>query len=461
MAWAGQDLSFGDKFAKEFYMPGWSDLENNQTTTVKYMRKRQVPFVGRRAIIALRTGRTGGVQAVAPSAAYVSGTAPIQSSLGAAALPTPGYQPTDNAFVKPCIIMLAIGLPQDQIDLMSNDKGAFMNILDFEMMGAKADAANYEDKICYKGASDTGLGDIVSTADTTHFIPDNYLPFFKAQKLAFYTSAGAYRGPSVVTAVNRSTREITIAPAVAGLVDTDLVFTRGARPETGGAGADLVNFEPSGFEQIISTTNPAGKDLEGRTQYLGVDRTVTSEWQSAVVDCGGTFSYEKTQQVIDQISDESGGNANLAFTQKATRRKIALKFAFGNAAEPGAAATPSWRFENTIRTEGGLVPWKEDYHGQEASDWMRLNAEIPVVLDRYASHNFGTAKGTIFFLDTRHWYEAVVTNWKFWAPEGRIFREASAAVSGGAFGVIAHAYKFYQRVCDAPNTSGKLFNITA
>ena len=133
-------------------------------------------------------------------------------------------------------------------------------------------------------------------------------------------------------------------------------------------------------------------------------------------------------------------------------------FAFGTTTEPTSAATPSWRFENTIRTEGGLVPQTEDKHGQEGSDWYRLNAEIPVVLDRYAPHDFANSKGTIWFLDSRHWYEAIVTNWKFWAPEGRIFREAAYTNS---FGVVAHAYKFYQRVCDMPGSSGKLFNITA
>ena len=63
----GTDSATYDKFTKDFFMPGWSDLETNQTTTVKYMRKRQVPFVGRKAIIALRTGRNAGVQAVSPS----------------------------------------------------------------------------------------------------------------------------------------------------------------------------------------------------------------------------------------------------------------------------------------------------------------------------------------------------------------------------------------------------------
>lgn len=461
----GTDTQFFDKFTKEFYMPGWSDLENNQTTTVKYMRKRQVPFVGRRAVIALRVGRTAGVQAISPS--QLAG-----ASQGATSLPSAGYQPVENAFVKPCIIMLAIGIPQDTIDVAQSDKGAFMDVLDFEMMGAKADAANYEDKICYKGASDTGLADIVSvtgSAPSTAIVVDNYYPFFKNQKLAFYATAttsgrtvGGLVATAVVTAIDRSTRTITITvtagpAAITTLIATDVVVTRGARPESGAVG-DYTNFEPWGMEPIVSTSNPSGRDLEGNSKYLNVDRATYTQWQSQVVDCGGVFSYEKTQQVLDQIADESGGNANIAFTHKATRRKIALKFAFGYAAEPGAAATPSWRYENTIRTEGGIVPQTEDKHGQEGSDWMRLNAEIPVVLDRYATHDFANNKGTIYFLDTRHWYEAIVTNWKFWAPEGRIFREAA---NSNSFGVIAHAYKFYQRVCDAPNTCGKLYNITA
>ncbi len=458
----GTDTATYDKFTMDFYMPGWTDLENNQTTTVKFMRKRQVPFTGRRAIIALRTGRNAGVQAISPSSISSSGT---PTSQGATGLPTAGSQGVDNAFVRPCIIMLAIGIPQDTIDVAQGDRGAFMDVLDMEMMGAKVDAANYEDKICYRGASDSGLAAITATAggaSPATVTVETYYPFFKGQKVAFYKSTGECRCTAVITAVARATRVLSVGTyaQVNGLgttvATTDVIVTRGARPENGTT-ADLVNFEPWGFDPIINTSNPTGKDLNTDAKYLGVDRSSVEEWKGQVVDCGGAFSYEKTQTVLDQIADDSGGNANIAFTHKATRRKIALKFAFGTTTEPTSAATPAWRYENTIRLEGGLVPQTEDKHGQEGNDWYRINAEIPVVLDRYAPHDFGNNKGTIWFLDTRHWYEAVVTNWKFWAPEGRIFREAAYTNS---FGVVAHAYKFYQRVCDMPGSAGKLYNIS-
>jgi hypothetical protein len=452
----GIDTALADKFLKEFYFPGWTDLENNLTTTKKLFRRRQVPLRGRRAVIALRVGRTGGVQAIAPSAVANLGAAAGNS--GAATLPVPGYQPVDNAYVKPKILMFAIGIPQDTIDVSTGDRASFMDTVDFEMMGAKTDAANYEDLTCYKGGATLGIADITSVigaAPSTGIVVDNSYPFYKGKKIAFYATAGGFRDSAVVTAVNHATRTITFTSATASTVlATDSVVTRGARPETTTGSNDLYNFEPWGLDVMVDTANPVLKDLDGATRYLSVDRTALPEWQSTVVDCAGAFTYGKAQQVLDEIHELSGGDPTVALTTRATRRGIAIKMAYGTATEAGLTHT---RFNDSIKTKGGLVAYSEDKHGQEADDWMRLNDEIPFVLDRYASHDYATSKGTIFFLDTRHIYEAVVTDWKWWAPEGRILREAATQ---GTFGLIAHAYRFFERVLDAPNTCGKLYNIT-
>lgn len=459
MPLGGTDTAIYDKFLKEFYLPGWSDLQNNMTTTKKLMRRRTVPFRGRRAIIALRTGRTGGIQSVAPSqASGFSGTTPTSA---ASTLPSPGFQQTDNAFIKPKILMLAIGVPQDTIDIASGDRASFMDVVDFEMMGAKADAANREDLLCYKGGAQSasftgslGLANIATWTDGTHFTVDNIYPFYKNQRLSFYTAAGAFIASSTILSITRSTRAIVL-DVNGPTATTNAIALTGARPTTTTAANDLYSYEPWGLEAIVSTANPVLKDLDGNLRYLGIDRATQDQWQSVLVDCGGAFTYEKAQQVLDEIHDNSGGDATVGLTNRTTRRKVALKFHFGTATEAGLTQT---RFNDSIRAKGGLVAYEEDRHGQEAVDWMKLNDEIPIILDRYATHDFVNNKGNIYFLDTRHWYEAVVVDWKWWAPEGRILREA---MNTNQFGLQAHAYRFFERVCDAPNAQGRLYNISA
>ena len=454
MALGGTDTAIYDKFLKEFYLPGWSDLQNNMTTTKKLMRRRTVPFRGRRAIIALRTGRTGGIQSVAPS--QVSGFSGTTPTSAASTLPAAGYQQTDNAFIKPKILMLAIGVPQDTIDIATGDRAAFMDVVDFEMMGAKADAANREDLLCYKGGSATGLSPIDTWTDGTHFTVKNIYPFYKNQRLSFYTSAGAFIASSTITSITRSTRSIVLD--VNGPTGTtNIVNLTGARPTTTTAANDLYSYEPWGLEVIVNTANPTLKDLDGNLRYLGIDRSAQDQWQSVIVDPGSStaFTYENAQRVLDEIHDNSGGDATVCLTQRTTRRKVALKMHFGTATESGTTQT---RFQDNIRVKGGLVAFEEDRHGQEAVDWMKLNDELPIILDRYATHDFTGAVGTMYFLDTRHWYEAVVVDWKWWAPEGRILREA---MNSNQFGLQAHAYRFFERVCDAPNAQGKLLNIAA
>lgn len=445
----GSDNALAEKMMKEFYFPGWVDTQNNLCTTRKVIRRRTMPLKGKYGVIAIRTGRTGGIAAVPPSQI---GNLAASITSGAPSLPSPGYQPVDNAFVRPKILMFAVGIAQDTIDVtQGGDKAAFVAALDLEMQGAKVDAANYEDLTCYKGGAVTLTAITTGTATTSVEVANSYY-FYKGMSVSFYDGGtGALIGTRVLTAVSHSLRTLTWSGNLT-ITTSDYVVRTGARPATGTAATDLYGLEPWGLDVMVSSSNPTLKEPNGTARYLGIDRSSLPEWQSVEVNAGAAFSYSLAQQVLDQIHDLSGGDPTVAFTTRTTRRAISVKFNFGTTTEAGTTQT---RWNDTIRTQGGLAPYKEDRHGQESEDWMRLNDEIPFVLDRYASHDYENSKGTIFFVDTSHLWEGVVTDWKFWAPNGRILREAS-----GGFGLQAHAYKFFDRVLDAPNTCGKLHNIS-
>jgi hypothetical protein len=457
MSWstgAGTDTSLGEKLLKEWYMPGFIDTQNNLCTTRKVVRRRMTPLKGKYAVVAIRTGRTGGITAIPPSQI---GNLAASITSGAPSLPSPGYQPFDNAFIRPKIMMFAVGIPQDTIDVSSGgDRAAFLAHVDAEMQGAKVDSANYEDLTCYKGGNVTlaTITAVTGGANVTAVTVSNSYPFYKNKSISFYDASNAFFVTRTVASVNHSTRVVTLSSAAGAILTTFSVVTTGARPATGTAATDLYALEPWGLDVMVSASNPTLKDLNGVARYMGIDRSALPEWQSVELDANGAFTYSLGQQVLDQIHDLSGGDPTVAFTTRATRRGILLKAAYGTTTEAGLTHQ---RTNDSIKHKVGINGYREDKHGAESDDWLRLNDEIPFVLDRYASHDYANSKGTVFFVDTRHLYEAIVTDWKFWAPQGRILREAS---NSNSFGLVAHAYKFFDRVLDAPNTCGKLYNIS-
>ena len=461
MAWTGQDLALYDKFLKEWYMSKWQDLLNNLTTTYKLSRKRMVNFQGRRMIIALRTGRTGAVGALPVSGFTPSGG----SKTGAQSLMSPGYQGTSNAMVRPKLVMGAIGVPQDVIDSSTSDKGAFYEVVDFEMQGLKTDMANYLDKLMYSGGAP--LADILSVGSTTVFVVDNAAPFYIGQKLDFWTTrvvGATLRGSATVSAVDNATRTITLGTAVGSLAAGDFPYTAGARSTN-------TAYEPLGFQEIVKdyhadTPGHTEGDLllntyEGNNHLYGISRESggVAEWASSTIDVGGgtnEIEFRHMHKILDDVHDNSGGDPTVFLTTRTSRRAITKKMAFPTGAASGGSTQ---RFMNTTKLKGGFIGRREDEHGQGGSAWVLFDDRIPIVVDRYATHG-GTAGnfGTLYAIDTRHCFWALVTDWKWWAPEGRILREATSA-SGPQFGVLAHAYLFGEHVVDAPNTCGRVHNL--
>jgi hypothetical protein len=458
----GQDLVLFDSFLKEWYMAKWIDLLNNLTTTYKLFRRRIVPFKGRRMVIALRTSRSGAVEAV-PLSGYNS----VGLAGGTPTTVVPGYQGTDNAHVRPKVLMCGIGVPQDVVDVSSSEKGAFYDVIDFEMMGIKTDCANYQDLLCYMGGRE--LGHIDTVNGQGDFDVSNVAPYHINKRLHVTDSGGSGSGydedeeinyvgatsHTVVDGVTRSTRNITVSPDGDGspaIAAGDQLWTKGSRSFSGSA-TNATSFEPLGLQEIVSASNLTLSNYEGNQLYLNRTRTGQSDWQSVVESTHAALTFEKMQTMIDDIHDNSGGEPTVILTTRRVRREYAKKCAFTNGVESGAA---NLRFVGTTKYKQGLVSFQEDSHYAGGNDYMYFDERIPIIVDRYATQDDGANDGFMYFIDTRHMYYALVTDWKWWAPEGRILREANNNV----FGVVAHAYILGELVCDAPNTCGVIQNIT-
>lgn len=454
-----QDTGLYDLFLKEWYINKWADLLNNLTTTYRFIRKRTVSFKGRRMVIPLRINRTGAVGAIQVSG-YIQPGGSSVTSYGGSTTITPGYQGVTNALVRPAIIMGAIGVPQDTMDVSSSDRGAFYEAVDFEMMNMKTDMSNFLDKMMYLGGSP--LADITAVSTVTLTVSNTH-PFFVNQRLRFAradaNNYGVERGtgPYYVSSIDRANSQVVLT-ADPGAVATDRPYTDGARSYTAtGASVDEgVNFEWFGLEDTIGSGNMDLNNYEGSHLYEGIDATTNPTWQSQVVSSVGDITFDDLHTICDDIHDNSGGEPTLMLTSRPVRRQIARRMAYTFNVAGTEVVGGTQRFMNTTRLKGGYIGRREDQHGTSGSDWMMFDDNLPIVVDRYAPNvSAGTTTGSLYVLDTRHWYVGLVTDWKWWAPEGRILREAS----GDAFGVQAHAYIFGQLICDARNTAGRLDGI--
>ncbi len=458
-----QDTGLYDLFLKEWYINKWADLLNNLTTTYKYLRRRVVNFKGRRMVIPLRIKRTGAVGAIQVSG-YVAVGGTSSTSFGGQTTIDPGFQGVTNALVRPKIVMGAIGVPQDTIDISASDRGAFYEATDFEMMNMKTDMANFLDKQMFLGGRD--LADITVVSTTTLTVTNTF-PFHANQRLDFIradgTDFGVLRGSETVLSVDRANDQIELEAAVASLAATDRPFTQGARSivptsQTADIG---VAFEMLGLDEIISDTNLGLNNYEGNKLLFGIDRaagTGTEEWRSIVNDLSDSIiDFDDMHTLSDEVHDNSGGDPTLIITSRPVRREVVKRMAYTYSASGGATrVSGTQRFQSTTSLKGGWIGRKEDTHGQGGSDWVLFDDHIPIVVDRYCPHNVIADTGTMYFLDTRHWYMGLVTDWKWWAPEGKILREAQ----GNAFGIQAHAYIFGELICDAPNTAGRIDGIS-
>jgi hypothetical protein len=460
----GQDYALFDKFLKEWYMEQWIDLFNNQTNTTKYVRRKIVPFHGRRMVIGIRTGESGAVQAIPLSGFNETSGTFGGGAQGAWKTVIPGAQSFDNAYVRPKIIMAGIQIPQDLIDSSEGDRASFYEVVDAEMQGIKISAAKLFDLMIYRGGRE--LADQVAggTYTTTNIFVDNYFPFFKNKRVELWSSqtTGAseralassadYLNVSIASRTYTANGyEITFSNAMSAASSAaEFPYTVGART------ADT-NLELTGLMEIINNQNMKLKNYENNLFYLGIDRTSVQDWQSQVVDLSGNaLTFDVMQTMVDEIHDNSPGDANVIFTHRVVRRRYAKQIAFTGGAESAGAAT--FQFSNTHKFKMSMVDYQEDKHGAESDDFISFDG-IPLIVDRYCPVTLAPTtnnnNGFMYFVDLRHLYMALVTDWRWWAPQGRILREAP----NSAFGLVAHNYMMGELVCDLPSTCGVIKQI--
>jgi len=447
---AASTLDVYDAFLKDWYLSEWVDQLTSMTTTWRLLRRKLTKWAGKQMVIPIRKGRNWGVGAI-----------PTSASGSMATLNVAGHQSVDRVLVDGKLVTGALQIAQDTIDKSKVDRGAFFEDLDFEMRGLVDDVADYVDNVSHL-AGNGALATITQVTSGTQLTVDNHQPFFDNMRIECWSSTGAgttdftASGDAAVEANLPSGGLVQVISAVQRNVDGSgvltMVATAGAaigsnlaRAGSRNTGADT-GYEPMGLPGLISNANPP---LD--STFQGITRTGNNWWQSLETDAtNSTFSEDLLQQQIDYTHDTSRGDIDYLMTQRITRRKM---FTILN---PTAALS---RFSDTnVITPGFLGGKVEDKH-PEGSDFLFFDGRIPIIVDRFCKLEIDNITvngpyhfGTIYGLDMDTLYVALITDFTWWAPEGRILHRSDSR----AFGVLADLYLYGQIVCDAPNKNFQL-----
>ncbi len=451
---AATTLDVYDDFLKEWYLQEWIDQLTSMTTTWKLLRRRLVNFAGKSMVVPIRTGRNFGVGSIPTSGSITSGT---MSTMYPA-----GSQGIGRTLIDGKIITGSLQVAQDTIDKSKNDKGAFFEAIDFEMRGLVDDMADYADNIMHLGG-DSSLA-IVPAAPAIvagppgTFPVSTHHPFFEGMRIEAWSGAttgtdtsdftggtsddtgfdGISTGENrVITNVVRNadgSGVLTVTGTTAGLSIGDVISRAGVRNGD-------VSHELMGLRGAIDSSNPP---LD--SDFQNIDRATNSFWQSHEDSIVVLPTESAIQTALDHTHDISRGDVDVLMCHRLLRRLI----------YDGLNSGPTRFSDTNVITSGYLSGKKEDYH-PDGADYLFFDGRIPIIVDRFSHIDIdaalpNTSFANLYGLDLSSLYIGLITDFTWWAPEGRILHRSD----NRAFGVMADLYLYGNLVCDAPAKNFKL-----
>lgn len=352
-----QNLTQFDAVLKELYGPGIVEELNEQVPLLKLIEKDAgtIPFVGRRWLVPIHTGRNTGIGARAEGAV----------------MPSAGAQTFVDFTIKPSFQYGGIKVTGQVIEQSRSDKGAFGRAVTLEMENLRNQLrSDLNFQFNRDGNGVRGTVTSVASQTITLTTPIQYDLLFENLKLDVYASGfGTNRGTCTIQSVTLDPKTwtvtaITVDAVPAGTVATDVLV------RSGNYGNEL-----TGLDAVV-----------GAGTYGGINPTNYAIWQSPVLDNGGTLrpiNYSLFQQGVDVANIAGGGQLKYFFTTPAVRRNFFLYM------------TSEKRVVNSKSYEGGFD--SVEYDGKE------------IFIDRMAKPNqmLGIDPQYLYRLETRelHWID--------------------------------------------------------
>jgi hypothetical protein len=399
-----QQLSNADAALKEFYLPTMRVQINQNFDLLQAVCKNTEDFEGRRAVLSLHTGRSGGVGAGSE----------LQD------LPDAGYQRSAEERIGVHQQRARIQLSVDVMKSMKSDQGSFTRAMELETSGIVNDS-KFDVARQLMGTSDGVIAACTSNASQvitlTSPTQTQMRMFYKNMRVDVGTVANpVLKGANLtISAVNRAAGTITVVGTLGTVANTDRVFRAGA----GGSGAN--QKEVTGLPTIV---NDSGT-------LFNIDPTVDPEWVSLVDANGGTpraATENLFEKMMDNIFVESGEDPDAIWTSFGVQRNYAAAFKGLRQFD----APP-------VKLAGGF----------EAPSITTPRGTIGFVADRF------NPEGTAFVVNTAHLIEFILDDWDFMDEDGAVLSRVS-----GKAAYEAALLKFHELATDKRNAHGRIVDLT-
>lgn len=293
---SGATLSALDKILKEFYLPPVVEQLNNDILFAQRLQSDSASLYGRRAIVPVHTGRSGGIGARGEMET----------------LPTPDVQKYNEAIYTLKYLYGAVQASGPAMELTSSNEGAFLEAFKSELDGIRNDLARdvtrqlYGDgsaKVATCGAS--GPSTTVTLA-SDEAIRKGYLYPGLLVDIGPAATPTSVASASAITAVDLATPSITISDSVT-VTGSDFVYISGAN--VGGTVRELTG----GLQALVPTT--------GDGVYGTLDAASEATWaplQKAAT--AGAVALDD-MMVADNMVAIAGGRTSAMVSSYAVQRK--------------------------------------------------------------------------------------------------------------------------------------------
>jgi hypothetical protein len=361
-----------DSVLKEFYLPGIREILNNAVFLLTQIESTSEDIEGRRAVLAINTGRNAGIGARAEG-----GT-----------LPSPGNQGYAEERITLKYNYGRIQLTGPVIRSMGSDKGSFTRALQSESEGITRDLRKDVNRQLF-GTSDGVIAQAASNAGQVITLTNATPVQIRQLNVGSVLDVGTVAAPTtkgtavVVTGTTATT--VTVTGTLGAVAATDFLFRAGS----GGSGAS--QKEMTGLQTQVAASGA----------LWNIDPATWPDWASYVDGNGGTpravseTMFVKAQQ---EVNIRSGEELDLWVTDAGVHRNVA------------ALLTSLKRFPVPVELHGGYTALDMSVVGQGRSGGMTVG----MVYDADCPY------GQAFGLTTKRFKFHKMSDWEFMDEDGAV-----------------------------------------
>jgi len=402
--------STADAVLKEFYLPGIRSILNSEVFLLTQVEGNSEDIEGRRAVLAINTGRNTGIGA--------------RAEMGV--LPDAGHQGYSEERVTLKYNYGRIQLSGPVIRSMGSDRGSFTRAITSETQGVTRDLRNDVNRQLYGD----GTGKIATLAaaasgnTATLQTPTNTQK--RQLQVGMFIDIGTAGNPTAtasarkITSVNTTAGTFVFDGAAVAITAADIVTIAGS----GGSGAS--QKELTGLSKQVAATGA----------LWNIDPANVPNWAS-YVDANGGTNRAVTESMFIKASQEvninSGEEINLWVTSAGVTR------AYGN------LLTSLRRFNNPVQLRGG-------YAGLDLSNINQGSTgsnTVAMVFDKDCQAN------TAWGLTTRRfqWYK--MSDWEFMEEDGAVLSRVP-----NVDGYEGTLFLYSELATDGRNAHAKIADLT-